>query len=98
MGEEKVMQNNLAGNITFKTRNGNAISLDKVTQGTEIIAQITIRNNSNDNSKLGLAGWADEEFRKCHNLIFKINDGGYSSTIISLKYKFIKNVSYYIQV
>ena len=48
VGEEKVMQNNLAGNITFKTRNGNAISLDKVTQGTEIIAQITIRNNSND--------------------------------------------------
>ena len=48
VGEEKVMQNNLAGNITFKTRNGNTISLDKVTQGTEIIAQITIRNNSND--------------------------------------------------
>lgn len=48
VGEEKVMQNNLAGNITFKTRNGNPISLDKVTQGTEIIAQITIRNNSND--------------------------------------------------
>ena len=48
VGEEKVMQNNLAGNITFKTRNGNTISLDKVTQGTEIVAQITIRNNSND--------------------------------------------------
>ena len=48
VGEEKVMQNNLAGNITFKTRSGNTISLDKVTQGTEIIAQITIRNNSND--------------------------------------------------
>ena len=48
VGEEKVMQNNLSGNITFKTRNGNAISLDKVTQGTEIIAQITIRNQSND--------------------------------------------------
>lgn len=53
-----------------------------------------IRNNSNDNSKLGLAGWADEEFRKCHNLIFKINDGGYSSTIISLKYKFNLMSSY----
>ena len=49
VGEEKVMQNNLSGNITFKTRNGNTISLNKVTQGTEIVAQVTIRNQSNDN-------------------------------------------------
>jgi alpha-2-macroglobulin len=49
VGEEKVMQNNFFGNITFKTRNGNAISLNEIKQGTEIVAQVTIRNQSNDN-------------------------------------------------
>lgn len=49
VGEEKVMQNNLFGNITFKTRNGNAISLNEIKQGTEIVAQVTIRNQANDN-------------------------------------------------
>ena len=49
VGEEKVMQNNLSGNITFKTRNGNSISLNQIKQGTEIVAQVTIRNQSNDN-------------------------------------------------
>ncbi|WP_339833260.1 MG2 domain-containing protein [uncultured Flavobacterium sp.] len=49
VGEEKVMQNNLFGNITFKTRNGNTISLNEIKQGTEIVAQVTIRNQSNDN-------------------------------------------------
>ena len=49
VGEEKVMQNNFFGNITFKTRNGNTISLNEIKQGTEIVAQVTIRNQSNDN-------------------------------------------------
>jgi len=49
VGEEKVMQNNLFGNTTFKTRNGNTISLNQIKQGTEIVAQVTIRNQSNDN-------------------------------------------------
>ncbi|CAM3742557.1 MG2 domain-containing protein [Flavobacterium gelidilacus] len=49
VGEEKVMQNNFYGNITFKTRNGNTISLNEIKQGTEIVAQVTIRNQSNDN-------------------------------------------------
>lgn len=49
VGEEKVMQNNLFGSITFKTRNGNTISLNEIKQGTEIVAQVTIRNQSNDN-------------------------------------------------
>lgn len=48
VGEEKVMQNNFYGNITFKTRNGNTISLNEIKQGNEIVAQVTIRNQSND--------------------------------------------------
>lgn len=47
-----------------------------------------IRENSSDTSKPGLSGWSDEEHRNFHDLVFKINDGGYSSTIISLKYDF----------
>ena len=49
VGEEKVMQNNLFGSITFKTKKGNAISLNEIKQGNEIVAQVTIRNQSNDN-------------------------------------------------
>ena len=49
VGEEKVMQNNFFGNISFKTRNGNTISLNDIKQGTEIVAQVAIRNQSSDN-------------------------------------------------
>lgn len=48
VGEEKVMQNNLYGDIVFKTRNGSPIPLSQIKQGTEIVAQVTIRNQSND--------------------------------------------------
>jgi len=48
VGEEKVMQNNLYGEIIFKTRNGSSISLSQIKQGTEVVAQVTIRNQSND--------------------------------------------------
>lgn len=47
-----------------------------------------VRNNSKDTSKSGMPGWSDEERRVHHDIIFKINDGGYSSTLISLKYNF----------
>lgn len=48
VGEEKEMQKNFFGAISFKTRNGSAVSLNQIKQGTELVAQVTIRNQSND--------------------------------------------------
>lgn len=47
-----------------------------------------IRKKSKDVSKLGQAGWTPEELRKYGSLRFSIQDGGYSSTIISLSHDF----------
>jgi alpha-2-macroglobulin len=48
IGEEKVMQSKLFTNIAFKTRNGTVLSVDKVAQGTELVSEITIRNQTNE--------------------------------------------------
>lgn len=48
IGEEKVMQNNLVANVSYTTRAGQAINLDRLPQSTELMAQVTIRNSSNE--------------------------------------------------
>lgn len=48
IGEEKVMQSKLFSTISYQNREGQIINMNQINQGTEIIAQITIRNSSNE--------------------------------------------------
>jgi uncharacterized protein YfaS (alpha-2-macroglobulin family) len=48
VGEEKVMQSKLAATITYKDRKGEKVTISKINQGTEFIAEITIRNTTNE--------------------------------------------------
>src|SRR5690606_28979619 len=47
IGEEKVMQNKLFGTISYQNRDGKVMDVSNITQGTELVAQITIRNTTN---------------------------------------------------
>ncbi|WP_445720000.1 alpha-2-macroglobulin family protein [Flavobacterium sp.] len=48
IGEEKEIQKNIATTIVYKDRKGNILDLNSVKQGTEIVAQISIRNQSDE--------------------------------------------------
>ncbi|KIX21749.1 membrane protein [Flavobacterium sp. 316] len=48
IGQEKEMQKNLSAVISYKAKSGAAINFNAIYQGTEIIAQVTIRNNSSE--------------------------------------------------
>ncbi len=47
VGEEKVIQNKLFGTISYQNRNGQILNVTNINQGTELVAQITIRNTTN---------------------------------------------------
>jgi uncharacterized protein YfaS (alpha-2-macroglobulin family) len=48
IGQEKAMQSKLFTNLVFKSRSGAPVNVTKITQGTEFIAEITIRNQTNE--------------------------------------------------
>ena len=48
IGQEQVLQNNLAASIRFKNRKGVVIDVSKIDQGTEFIAEVNIRNLKNE--------------------------------------------------
>lgn len=48
VGEEKEVYKNISSVITYKAKNGTALNLSSVTQGTEIVAQVLVRNTSNE--------------------------------------------------
>ncbi|PKH52107.1 hypothetical protein CXF68_16035 [Tenacibaculum sp. Bg11-29] len=48
VGEEKVIQNNLETTITYKTKGGNRITPDNLSQGTNFVAEVTVKNTTND--------------------------------------------------
>ena len=48
VGKENVVQNNLTANVVFKDRKGKAISVTKIAQGTEFIAEVTLTNRKNE--------------------------------------------------
>lgn len=48
VGKENVIQSNLAANIVFKNRKGQVINVSKINQGTEFIAEVTIKNLTNE--------------------------------------------------
>ncbi|CAL2105397.1 alpha-2-macroglobulin [Tenacibaculum sp. 190524A02b] len=46
VGEEKVVQNNLQATIVYKTKNGVTISPDNISQGTNFVAELTLKNTT----------------------------------------------------
>lgn len=46
VGEEKVIQNNLSAQVVYKKRNGEILNMNSIIQGTEVVAQIVIKNES----------------------------------------------------
>lgn len=48
VGEEQAMQRGLSANISFTDRKGNLINPTSLAQGTEFIAQVTVRNLKNE--------------------------------------------------
>lgn len=48
VGKENVVQNNVSASVVFKDRKGKIISVTKIAQGTEFIAEVTITNRKNE--------------------------------------------------
>lgn len=48
IGQEQVLQNNLAATIHFKNRKGGIIDVSRIDQGTEFIAEVSVRNLKNE--------------------------------------------------
>ncbi len=48
IGQEQVIQTNVSANIVFKNRKGAVINVAKIAQGTEFIAEVTIKSLKNE--------------------------------------------------
>jgi uncharacterized protein YfaS (alpha-2-macroglobulin family) len=48
IGKENVVQNNLTAKVVFKDRKGTVITVNKIAQGTEFIAEVILTNRKNE--------------------------------------------------
>ncbi|PAM92054.1 hypothetical protein B4N84_24885 [Flavobacterium sp. IR1] len=48
IGEENVVQSNVSAKIVFKNRKGATIDVSRINQGTEFIAEVTVKNQRNE--------------------------------------------------
>ena len=48
IGKEQLIQSNLYAGVVFKTRKGEVLNVTKITQGTEFIAEVTVKNLKNE--------------------------------------------------
>ncbi|EJL66181.1 alpha-2-macroglobulin family protein [Flavobacterium sp. CF136] len=48
IGQEKTIQSNVSAAIVFKNRKGGILNVTKINQGTEFIAEVTIKNQKNE--------------------------------------------------
>ncbi|WP_395076941.1 alpha-2-macroglobulin [Flavobacterium sp.] len=48
VGQEQTAQNGLSANVVFKNRKGGVINVSKINQGTEFVAEVTIKNLKNE--------------------------------------------------
>ncbi len=48
IGQERAIQSDVSASIIFKNRKGDVINVSKISQGTEFIAEVTIRNQRNE--------------------------------------------------
>ncbi|MFI2741468.1 alpha-2-macroglobulin family protein [Zhouia sp. PK063] len=51
VGEEKVLHQNLSAQISYKGRDGKAMSVSELMQGTDFVAEVTITNSSGNDLK-----------------------------------------------
>jgi uncharacterized protein YfaS (alpha-2-macroglobulin family) len=51
IGQEQVIQSNLSANVVFKNRKGAVINVTKITQGTEFVAVVTVKNKTNERAE-----------------------------------------------
>jgi uncharacterized protein YfaS (alpha-2-macroglobulin family) len=48
IGHENTIQSNVLASIVFKNRKGGVINVSKINQGTEFVAEVTVRNQKNE--------------------------------------------------
>ena len=48
IGQENVVQNDVSAGIVFKNRKGGTIDVSRITQGTEFVAEVMVRNQRNE--------------------------------------------------
>ncbi len=48
IGKEQPMQSNVIANVVYKDRKGNPVNVSKITQGTEFVAEITVKSQRNE--------------------------------------------------
>ncbi|MGZ9676907.1 alpha-2-macroglobulin family protein [Flavobacterium sp. GNP001] len=48
IGQEKAIQSNVSASIVFKNRKGSVINVSKINQGTEFVAEVTVKNLKNE--------------------------------------------------
>jgi alpha-2-macroglobulin len=48
IGQEQEIQSNLFANVVFKNRKGAVINVSKINQGTEFVAEVTVKNKTNE--------------------------------------------------
>ncbi|MCD8442237.1 hypothetical protein LNI88_06445 [Tenacibaculum dicentrarchi] len=48
VGKEKVIQKNIETTVSYKTKEGTTISIDNLSQGTNFVAEVTVKNMTND--------------------------------------------------
>ena len=48
IGQENVVQSDVSAAIVFKNRKGGVINVSKINQGTEFIAEVTVKNQRNE--------------------------------------------------
>lgn len=48
IGQEKAIHSDVSASVVFKNRKGSIINVSKISQGTEFIAEVTIRNKRNE--------------------------------------------------
>jgi len=51
VGDEKTVQRNLTATVSYKGRNGSTLDVSKIQQGTDFVAEVTLRNTSDNNLK-----------------------------------------------
>ena len=48
IGKEQVIQSNLSAGVVFKNRKGEILNISKIAQGSEFVAEVTIKNQKNE--------------------------------------------------
>ena len=95
VGEEKVVQKNLEAKVVYKTKDGSVISVGNLSQGTNFVSEITIKNLSNENvDNIALTQYIPSGWEIINT---RFTDFGDSTTSSDVDYTDIRDdrISYY---